>query len=160
MLLWFLVLAPVIVAEVFQSPMADYRFVAVGALLPLVELVFGGPKFLHTMPAAILVLGLVMAATTGRRLLRRQLLGVPIGMFLHLVLDGSWTSKELMWWPLFGVDFPQQRLPEFQRPALGIGLELAAVGVAFWAYRRYELDNSDNLRLLRTSGRLNRAAMP
>ena len=39
MLLWFVVLAPVAVAEIFRSPMVDYRLVALGAVLPLAEAV-------------------------------------------------------------------------------------------------------------------------
>ena len=42
-------------------------------------------------------------ATRGRRLARRQWLGLPIGMYLHLVLDLSWTRSQTFWWPFLGV---------------------------------------------------------
>lgn len=161
MLLWFIVVAPVIVAEVFQSPMADYRIVAAGAALPLIEIVFGEPRFLHTMAVAMGLMAIVMAATTHRRLLRRRILGVPIGLLLHLVLDFTWADSDLLWWPAFGRDFPADAGAAFTRPIeIGLLLEAAAAGVGYWAYRRYELDRSENRRLLLRTGRLNRSAMP
>ncbi len=160
MFLWFVILAPVLVAEIFQSPMADYRVVAFGAVLPLAEIVFGGPRYLHTMIVAMGLMTLVMLATSKRRLLRRRLLGIPIGLLLHLVLDFTWARQDLLWWPAFGFDFGTGGAA-FNRPLeLGILLDLIAVGVGFWAYRRYELDVPENRDLLIRSGRLNRAAMP
>ncbi len=91
MLLWFVILAPVLVAEIFQSPMADYRIVALGAALPLAEVVFGGPRYLHTMVVAMGLMAILMLATSNHRLIRRRLLGIPIGLLLHLVLDFTWA---------------------------------------------------------------------
>ncbi len=50
MLLWFAVLALVLVAQVFDSPNLDYRLVVLGAVLPVAEGVLGGPWLLHTLP--------------------------------------------------------------------------------------------------------------
>ncbi len=161
MILWFAVLAPVIVAEVFQSPMADYRVVALGALLPLSEIVFGGPRLLHTMAVAMGLMALVMMATSNRRLLRRRLLGIPIGLLLHLVLDATWTDAAVLWWPAFGFGFPPGATAAFTRPIeVGLLLDVLALAVGYWAYRRYDLDDSANRKLLVRTGRLNRAAMP
>jgi len=161
MLLWFVIVAPVLVAEIFQSPMADYRVVALGAALPLVEVVFGEPRYLHTMAVAMGLMAIVMLATSNHRLLRRRLLGIPIGLLLHLVLDFSWTQSELLWWPAFGFEFSDEGSAAFNRPIeIGLLLELVAIGVGYWAYRRYELDDPDNRTLLLRSGRLNRSAMP
>ncbi len=160
MLLWFVILAPVLVAEIFQSPMADYRIVALGAALPLVEVVFGGPRYLHTMVVAMGLMAILMLATSNHRLIRRRLLGIPIGLLLHLVLDFTWARQDLLWWPAFGFDFGSGGAA-FNRPLeVGVLLDLLAVGVGFWAYRRYELDDPKNRDLLLRSGRLNRAAMP
>lgn len=160
MLLWFAVLAPIVVAEVFRSPMVDYRLVAAGALLPLVEAALGGPRVLHTLIGAVAALALVMGATVGRRLVRRRLLGVPIGLFLHLVLDGSWTDRELFWWPAFGADFDAASLPEVGRPlVVGLVLEALAAAAAAWAWRRYALDRPGNRRRLVASGHLDRAVL-
>lgn len=159
MLIWFLVLAPVSVAEVFRSPMIDYRLVALGAVLPLAEVLVGA-RFLHTLLGAVVVMTVVMLATQQRRLVRRRLLGIPIGMFVHLVLDGSWTRTELFWWPAFGSDFGVRTLPEFDRPlVVGVILEVIGVGVAWWAHRRYGLDDPTNLRRLLTTGQLDRSVL-
>ena len=161
MFLWFVILAPVLVAEIFQSPMADYRVVAVGAALPLLEVVFGGPRYLHTMLVAMGLMAVVMLATSKRRLLRRRLLGIPIGLLLHLVLDFTWADSQLLWWPAFGTEFSDTSTAAFNRSIeIGALLEAVAVGVGFWAYRRYELDDPDNRKLLIRSGRLARSALP
>lgn len=157
MLLWFLVLAPVIVAEVFRSPMVDYRLVALGAVLPLAEALFAGPNVLHTLLAAVAVLTLVMLFTQHRRLVRRRLLGVPIGLFLHLVLDATWTDQTLLWWPGFGLSFGEGQVPELHRGlAVGLVLEVIAVAVGVWAVRRYELSDPTNRSRLFRTGQLDR----
>lgn len=139
--------------------MIDYRLIAVGAVMPLAEVAFG-VNVLHTLIGAVTAMTVVMLATQRRRLLRRRLLGIPIGLFVHLVLDGSWTRAELFWWPGFGLDFGPSRLPEFERPlAVGIALEVAAVVVAGWAFRRYELSEPENRRRLFTSGQLDRSVL-
>lgn len=159
MLIWFLVLAPVLVAEVFRSPMIDYRLVALGGVLPLAEVVIG-VNVLHTLLGAVVLMTVVMLTTQKRRLLRRQLLGVPIGLFVHLVLDGSWTRAELFWWPAFGFDFGQTALPEFDRPlAFGLLLELLGVAAAVWAYRRYDLADPQKRDRLIQTGQLDRSVL-
>ncbi|MCU1370143.1 MAG: hypothetical protein JWO77_1337, partial [Ilumatobacteraceae bacterium] len=86
MLIWFAVLSVLLVAIVFKSPGIDYRTVIAGAVLPVAEGLTGGPKLLHSVVGAVLVLGVLVLCTRKRRLLRRQLLGIPIGMMAHLVL--------------------------------------------------------------------------
>jgi hypothetical protein len=161
MLIWFAVLAPVIVAEVFRSPMVDYRLVALGAVLPVAEAAVAGPRLLHTLVGAVGALVVVMVATVGRRLVRRALLGVPIGLFLHLVLDGTWTDRDLFWWPAFGASFERDTVPELDRPLVAIvALELVGVAVGWWAWRRYGLDDAANRRRLITTGNLDRRVLP
>lgn len=160
MLIWFVVLAPVIVAEVFRSPMVDYRLVALGAVLPVVEEVFGGPRLLHTLLGAVAALAAVMAGTVERRLVRRRLLGVPIGLFLHLVLDATWADRDLFWWPVFGVSFERSAVPELDRPiAVLIVLEVLGLLVARWAWRRYGFDRPENRRRLVATGHLDRSVL-
>ena len=78
-----------IVWLVFRSPALDYRMVAlVGPAAARRACVSGGPRVLHTLTGAVAGPGLVMLATRHRRLVRRRWLGIPIGMFLHLALDG------------------------------------------------------------------------
>ena len=99
MFIWFAAASVVLVAIVFRSQAIDYRTVIAGALLPLVEGVLGGPRLLHSVLGAVAIMALVMVATRSHRLLRRRLLGVPIGMMAHLVLDGAFTRTDVFWWP-------------------------------------------------------------
>lgn len=151
MLLWFVVLAPVLVAEIFRSPMVDYRLVVVGAVLPLVDVVVVRPTVLHTLVGPVALLTVTMLATIGRRLLRRRLLGVSIGWFFHLVLDGTWSSSHLFWWPAFGLPLAAIDLPEAGGAGFRLLLELVALAVAAVAWRRYGLDDpAARQRLVRT----------
>ncbi|MEM7275180.1 MAG: hypothetical protein AAF547_19020 [Actinomycetota bacterium] len=151
MLIWFAVAAPFLVAEIFKSPMVDYRMVALGALLPLIEVVIGQPFVLHTLLGPVVVLTVVMLGTINRRLLRRRLLGIPIGMFFHLVLDATWSSPRLFWWPAFGFSLADEPVPETTGVAWRLLLELAGIALAVFAYRRYGLDRpAARTRLLRT----------
>src|SRR3546814_17095682 len=85
MVLWFVGPAIVAVWSVFRSPSADYRVVAVGALLPLLELPFGEPRLLHSLRGAALGMGVGMVGARGQRLPPRRLLGRPVGGLLPLV---------------------------------------------------------------------------
>lgn len=154
MVIWFAATSVVLVAVVFRSPAIDYRTVVVGSLLPLVEGLLGGPRLLHSVVGAVAVLGLVMAATTGRRLLRRRLLGIPIGMMCHLVLDGSFTRTASFWWPLSGVDFSTGQIPEVAHLGASLVLELVGVAVAVWAWRLFRLDDPEVRSRFLADGRL------
>ncbi|HEX2563302.1 MAG TPA: hypothetical protein VHK25_05275 [Acidimicrobiales bacterium] len=155
MLLWFVGMGVVLVWVVFQSPALDVRVVAVGTLLPWLDLVTGGPFALHTLAGSVGLLAVVMLATRGRRLLRRSLLGLPIGTFLHLVLDASWARNELFWWPVLGEGAFDGRLPELDRGLLpAVLLELAGVAALWWASTAFGLDDPDRRRELRDTGRL------
>ena len=159
MFFWFLALSFVLVALVFDSPALDYRMVMLGSVLPMVELLAGGPWALHTLLAPLVMLVAVMLATQGRRLARRRWLGLPIGLFMYLVLDGSWLRTDLFWWPVFGAKVDSVDLPEFKPIAALIALELIGLAVAAWAVRRYGLTDRSKLRLFLTQGRLDRTQM-
>lgn len=157
MALWFVGGSIVAVWLVFRSPALDYRLVAVGALLPLVDLLTGGVHVLHTLAAAVVVLVVVMAATRHRRLRRRRWLGLPIGMFLHLVLDGTWQRAKLFWWPALGTRFVDARLPELSRP-LGVivAMEVAGAVALVWLWRRFGLDEPRRRTDFLRTGRFSR----
>src|SRR3546814_12696197 len=125
MVLWFVGPAIVAVWSVFRSPSADYRVVAVGALLPLLELPFGEPRLLHSLSGAALVMVVVMVGARGQRLLQRRLLGLPIGMLMHLVLDGAWADTHGFWWPFLGTGWSAAELPALGRGGLNVVFELA-----------------------------------
>lgn len=154
MILWYAGLALVIVWNVFRDPAIDHRLVVAGALVPdAVDLVAGHPAYAHALVAPVAVLTAVMAATRGRRSARRRLLALPVGMFLHLVLDGTWTRSKVLWWPFLGAEFPADgRL----WPPLGLALaEEVAGGLALWWFvRRFRLTDPGPRRRFLRSGRL------
>lgn len=158
MFVFYAAAAVLVVLFVFDSPAIDYRLVALGGVLPLAEDVTGRPLLFHTLVGSVALLTLVMAVTVGRRVLRRRLLGLPIGTFVFLVASGAWTRTDLFWWPVAGLDgIAAPPVPEYDRPvALLIGLELLGVGAVVWLVRRFELTRPEHRdRLLRT-GRLPR----
>jgi hypothetical protein len=153
-LLWFVGPAVLIVWAVFSSPGADYRFVALGAVVPLLELPVGSPRLLHSLAGAAAVLVVVMVGARGRRLVQRRLLGVPIGMLLHLVLDGTWTDDRAFWWPFRGTAWSTARLPELGRGPLDVVLELVGAGAIWWAWRQFGFADAGRRRAFLATGRL------
>ena len=121
MFLWFAGGAFVLVWLVFRSPAVDYRLVVAGALLPLGELPFGSPRVLHSITGAVALLGVAMVLTPRRRLVQRRLVAMPIGVFLHLLLDGIWTDTQAFWWPFAGLAWSDAPLPELARGPLRHG---------------------------------------
>ena len=158
MIIWFAVLSVVLTWAVFQSPALDYRLVALGAVLPVVEVPFGaGP--MHSLLFPTLVLVVVMLATSNRRRVRRRWLGLPIGLYLHIVLDFAWTRTETFWWPFLGLDFSSGSAPELSRGLFSLVLDVIGLAVGWWAYHRFGLDDADRRsRFLRT-GQLDRSVM-
>ena len=128
MLLWFVGTAIVTVRVVFRDPSFDYRLLIVGSVLPLADIATGGAGVLHTLVFSLVLMGVVMLSTAGRRPVRKLLLGLPIGTMLHLVFDAVWTDPQLFWWPLGGWSFLGLELPEEAR-GLGWDVALEAVGV-------------------------------
>jgi len=156
-LLWFCGVSVAAVWLVFRSPAIDYRLVMLGSVLPVGEVVLGGPRLLHTLLASVAALVLIMLATQQRRLLRRRLIGLPIGLMMHLVLDGIWARQVVFWWPFFGTDFGDGGLPELSH-GLGLVLLLEVAGAAalLWCWRAFDLADPANRRLFLTTGHLNR----
>lgn len=161
MFLFFAAAAVLAVLFVFDSPAIDYRYVALGGVLPLAEAVTGRPLILHTLLGSVALMTLVMAVTVGRRILRRRLLGIPIGTFVFLVVAGTWTRAELFWWPVLGLDgLGEAPLPEFDRaPVVLVLLELAGIAAIVWLVRRFELARPDHRTELVRTGRLPRSHM-
>jgi hypothetical protein len=159
MFLWFAGLSLVLVTIVFSSPALDYRMVMLGSVLPLLDGVSGGAWVLHTLLGSVVALGLVMLATRGRRLVRRRWLGIPIGMFVHLVLDGVWATTHLFWWPAFGAGFDGEPLPETTRGGLVVLMELAGLAVLVWGARRFGLFEPEHRRRFVRTGQLPRSVV-
>jgi membrane-bound metal-dependent hydrolase YbcI (DUF457 family) len=156
MVLWFAGGAFAVVWAVFKDPAIDHRLVIAGALLPdVIDAWTGGRWVAHTVLFSIVLLTVVMLATRGRRLLRRRLLAVPIGTFLHLVLDGMWTDRHTFWWPLYGAHITG-RLPSVSRGGLDVLLEAAGAAVLAWAYMRFRLFEPERRAYFLRTGRLGR----
>ncbi|MGH9281885.1 MAG: hypothetical protein ACRD0S_02995 [Acidimicrobiales bacterium] len=161
MLLWFAGCSLVAVWLVFKDPAIDYRLVVAGALLPdAVALLLGGPRLLHTLLGSAGLLVIVMLGTRGRRGIRRRLLALPIGTFLHLLLDGMWARTSVFWWPAFGLSLDGDGLPSLSRSAaLLVIQELVGLAVLAWWWGRFRLAEPERrLAFLRT-GRLGRDLM-
>lgn len=122
MLLWFLATSVFTVFFVFRSPAFDYRPLMVGSLIPLASV-----RVLHSIVFAVAFLAVVMLATIGHRLLRRRLLGLPVGVMLHLVFTGAWTNDKVFGWPLFGWDIGDVTHPVVARGWWNVPLELAGL---------------------------------
>ncbi len=157
MFLWFAGASFAFVWLVFRSPALDYRLVMLGAVLPVGEVVFGGPRLLHTLVIAVALLAIVMLATQRRRLVRRRLISLPIGIMMHLVLDGIWMESHVFWWPFFGFSFGDAELPELDRP-IGVTVVLELVGVAclVWCWHTFRFSERRNLDQFVRTGHLPR----
>lgn len=160
MFCWFAALSVLGAWTAFRSPGLDYRLVMIGSVLPLGDAASGGPRVLHALIAPVVVLAVVMLSTRNRRLLRRRLLGLPIGLFLHLVLDGAWTRGRVFWWPFLGTPFQPGQLPELSRGVVGVVLELIGVVVLWWLWREFGLGDRDRRSRFLRSGRLEPASTP
>jgi hypothetical protein len=157
MLLWFAGASIVIVWSVFHDPAIDHRLLVAGALLPDVVDVWSGGRWLaHSVLFSIVLLTGVMLGTVGRRLLRRRLLALPIGSFLHLVLDGMWTDKQVFWWPAYGTDFGGGALPSVDRGLWNLPLELLGLLALAWTVRRFVLADPQRRRTFLATGRFGR----
>ena len=155
MFIWFVAGSLVAVPLVFDSPDLDARFVLVAALLPVSEGLVGGPWILHTLAGSVFALTVVMLSTRGSRIQRQRWMGVPIGMFTHLVMDGTWGYTTLFWWPVVGVDtLGGSSLPEFDRFPGTLGLELLGLLACAWGWRRFGLSDPQRRRRLWAEGRL------
>ncbi len=156
MFLWFVGCSFAAVWMVFRSPALDHRMVMAGALSPVAETFIGRPVVLHTLLAATAAMAVVMGLTRRRRLLRRRWLGIPVGLYAHLVLDGTWTDKRLFWWPFFGTHFAARSLPEARGWALVLVQELLGAAAIWWMVRTFDLTEPARRRDFLRTGRLGR----
>lgn len=151
MFFWFIGTAIVAVGFVFRDPRFDYRLLMVGSVLPAVDGVFGGARALHSITFSIVLLAVLMLATSGRKPIRKMLLGLPIGMFLHLVFDGAWNNTDVFWWPFTGLGFDDDPFPITDRGLLSVLLEAVGIGLCAWLWRLNRLgDAAQRRRFLRT----------
>jgi len=153
-LLWFVATSVAAVWLVFREPRFDYRPLVVGALLAdPVDALSGGAGVMHSLLAPVVAMVLVMGATVGRRPLRKHLLALPIGMFLHLVADGAFRDTELFWWPATG-SLGEHPLPVVARGWWNVPLELAAAAILLFGARALGVRSVPEVRRVLSTGRL------
>lgn len=144
MLLWFLGTALLTVWFVFTDPRFDYRLLLLGAIAPdLIDIPAGTARWAHSLTVAVGVLTAVMLVTAGRKPIRRLLLGLPIGMLLHLVFDGAFASTEVFWWPFSG-RWGSVKVPSIERSwVLTLAMELAGAAMLWWSWTRFGLADAE-----------------
>ena len=151
MFLWFIGTATLSVLFIFRDDRFDYRYLALGAILPdLIDVGTGGAWVFHSVLGSVAVLSAVMAGARRGTSRRRKLLAVPIGMFFHLVFDGAFNNTKVFWWPFGGFNFGGANIPSFDRPILDVLFELAGVAMIAWIWKENNLSDparkSDFLR--------------
>jgi hypothetical protein len=140
MFFWFIGTAVLAVWYVFRDGAFDYRLLLVGAVLAdVVDGALGGARVLHSVTASVVLLAMVMMSTSRRKPLRRLLLPLPIGTFLHLVFDGAWSNSVVFWWPFLGSSFEDAPLPTVARGWWSVALEVIGIGVVVWIWRSCQL---------------------
>jgi hypothetical protein len=152
--LWFIGTAVITVWYVFRDPRFDYRLLIVGSVLPELDALAGGMRWMHSLAFSVALLVVVMVASIGRRPLRKLLLGLPIGTFLHLVFDGAWATTSVFWWPFTGVSIGDEPLPSAQRGWWNVPLELIGLGILVWVWRTSRLSDASRRRAVLRTGRL------
>jgi hypothetical protein len=154
MLLWFLGTSVLTVWFVFRDPAFDYRLLLVGAVLPdLIDVPLGRAGWAHSLTVAVVVLVMIMLATRRRSAVRRLLLALPIGMLLHIVWDGAFTSAEVFWWPFSG-GWGDVEVPSIARGWWNVPLEIAGAVALAWVWRTCGLADPQRRRRFLHTGQL------
>ena len=124
MFLWHIGATVALGRYVFRDAAMDLRWLAAGSILPdvidkpIASILFNDTFHAHRVyghTLAFPVLGLVAALVFPRRgsRIRKAAFAVVLGVFMHLVLDGAWTSPDAFLWPLFGWAFPTSSGSDF-----------------------------------------------
>jgi membrane-bound metal-dependent hydrolase YbcI (DUF457 family) len=93
------------------SSFLDIRLLAIASLAPDIidkPLAFfgfgGGRSITHTLLVFLILAAIGLFLFFTRR--NTWLLTIAIGIFSHLVLDFIWADPEILFWPLYGWEFP------------------------------------------------------
>lgn len=172
MILWHLGATVLIVRYVFRDPDMDLRWVLAGSILPdiidkpiasiLFHDTFGTHRiFAHSVLFPMVAFAIVLIVTKRGTGLRRGLIGLVIGVFVHLLLDAAWATPEAFWWPLFGLEFPRVLDSDFMSllgrmlsdPIVWMG-EAAGAAYLIWLWRKYLAEAGAVRRFLKKDGRV------
>lgn len=158
---WFLGSVSLAVWLVFRDDRFDYRVLALGALAPdIVDGLTGGVGVAHSISVSVAVMAVVMGVTIGKRTTRRRWLALPIGMFLHLVVDGVFSNTTVFWWPFAGLSVDGGPLPSVERGWWNVALEILGAAMLAFLWRKHSLGDPTQRSLLLTQGRLVEANPP
>ncbi len=120
-----------------------------------------GELWFHTLVIAGAVLTLSIVLTNRRGAWRKRMVALSVGLFLHLLLDGMWTSTEAFLWPFAGWDFPAGPSPYWEgvwQRAFGDPLrwiqEAAGLAYLAWVWRSFGLGDHERRAELISTGRL------
>lgn len=129
MLFWFIGTSVASVWSVFRDPKFAYRWVIVGALIPIFSVV-----------TVVGVLTAVMLLTIGKKATkkaaRKNFLALTIGLFMHLVFDGAFLNTKMFWWPLAGFTTDGYSIPLVERGFLNIPFEIVGVALIMWTKKQ------------------------
>ena len=82
-----------------------------------------------------------MVLTPRRRLVQRRLVAVPIGVFVHLLLDGIWTDTQAFWWPFAGLAWSDAAAARAGAGRRSTSCwRRSALAALWWCWRRFRLD--------------------
>ena len=152
-LFWFVGTAVLGIWSVFRDPRFDHRFLIVGVLAPdVIDGLWGGARAFHSVATIVVVLAVIMIATAGRRPIRRRLLALPIGAFVHLIVDFAFTDTDTFWWPVTGLSFDGARLPVVERGWWNVPLEIVGIALCVVAWKRFGLADENRRRDFMTRG--------
>lgn len=150
---WFVGTAVLGVWSVFRDPRFDHRFLIVGVLAPdVIDGIWGGARALHSVVTIVVMLAVIMIATAGRRPIRRRLLALPIGAFVHLIVDFAFADTDAFWWPVTGLSFDGARLPVVERGWWNAPLEIVGLVLCAMAWKRFGLSDGSRRRDFLTRG--------
>lgn len=144
-----------VLARILFGRRLDFRFVALGALLPdlldkpigrilMKERFESGRIYGHTLVA--------IAAATAIGMRRPRAAALAAGMTTHLMLDAIWTEPEVALWPSLG-RFPRKPVSGAWWRSFVPGLtdqklfeEMAGLAALLWLFRREGLASPDRMQ--------------
>ena len=129
MLFWFIGTSVASVWSVFRDPKFAYRWVIVGALIPVFSVV-------TVVGFLVAVMLLTIGRNASKRKARKNFLALTIGLFMHLVFDGAFLSTKMFWWPLAGLSLDGYAIPLIERGFLNIPFEIVGIALILWTKKQ------------------------
>jgi len=115
--------------SVFRDPKFAYRWVIVGALVPVFSVV-------TVVGFLVAVMLLTIGKNFSKRTVRKNFLALTIGLFMHLVFDGAFLSTKMFWWPLAGLSLDGYAIPLIERGFLNIPFEIVGIALILWTKKQ------------------------